>query len=213
MRRTILLLLSAGLLIGFAPRGRADGLVADWELNEPAGSTSFADASGGGNTGTLHGTDSLTTIAGPYGPSGPTALYFNGIAGNLGNTATVGGSNTGNPVNNPNPTYISVPYNADLSSLPDATISAWIYLPAGWSNSSQGSEIVSYYPPGAEGATAGQVYQLGDAFQAAARKMTFATGSSAGTLIDQHYASPAPGHATPVLGSLSRPPSTAPTAA
>ena len=67
MRRTTVLLLSAGFLVGLATEVRADGLIANWKLNEPAGSTSFADSSGNGNTGTLYGTDTLTTIAGPYG--------------------------------------------------------------------------------------------------------------------------------------------------
>ena len=211
MHRTILLLLSAALLAGLASQVRADGLIANWKLDEPAGSTSFADSSGNGNTGTLHGADSLTTIQGPYGPSGPTALDFNGVAGNLSNTATVGGSNTGAPVVNPNPTYIGVPYNPTLSGqeinggswlgLTGLTISAWIYLPTGWSNSSQGSEIMSYYPPGTEGSTPGQVYQLGDAYQAAARRMAFVTGSQGGSIIDEHYASPARATPLPVFGS------------
>ena len=146
----------------------------------------------------LYGTDTLTTIAGPYGASGPTALYFNGVAGNLGNN---GVADSGSDINNPTPSYIGVPYNAALSNqivggqptsgLWNLTISAWIYLPSGWNGGSEGSEIVSYYPPGTEGSTAGQVYQLGTGFQGgnSNRRMYFVDGLQGGTADDNSFSS------------------------
>jgi hypothetical protein len=84
----------------------ADGLLANWTFDEPGGSTSFADASGNGHTGTLVGADSLTSVSAPIG----TGLYFNGLSG------------TGN--------YVSVPYDAAFSGMMNLTVSAWVYLPA-----------------------------------------------------------------------------------
>ena len=81
------------VLAGASGIARADGLVANWPFNGPSGSTSFADASGNGNTGTLVGTDTVTSVPAPIG----TGLYFNGLSG------------TGN--------YISVPYNAAMSGV------------------------------------------------------------------------------------------------
>ena len=188
------------LLVGLGHPAQADDLLANWKLNEPAGSTTFADASGNGNTGTLMGTDTLTTIPGPFGAAGPTALYFNGVLGNVENTAT---STSGAAVNNPTPTYIKVPYNAALSGSTvngvltgynALTLSAWIYLPANWtyngSGASPGSEMVCYSAAYQAGYP-GQVYQLGDGYQAGnLRKMAF-MGNGAGptpmAAIDQSY--------------------------
>ena len=161
-----------------------------------AGSTSFADSSGNGNTGTLMGTDTLTTMTGPYGAGGPTALYFNGVRGNVENTAL---DNSGVAVNNPNPTYINVPYNPSLSVAGYAngnaigynalTLDAWIYLPSNWvyngSSASPGSEMISYSAPYAP-YYPGEVYQLGDGYQSGnIRKMAFQSGGFAA--IDQSY--------------------------
>ena len=193
----ILLVLCVAFLVGLAPQVRADGLIANWLLNQSAGSTSFADSGPNNLTATLYGTDSLTTIAGPFGASGPTALYFNGVAGNLGNN---GVADSGSNTNNANPSYIGVPYNVNLSEqyrngswqgLQDLTISAWVYLPSGWNGGSEGSEIVSYYPPGTEGSTAGQVYQLGTGFQGSNsnRRMYFVDGLQGGTADDVGFSS------------------------
>ena len=88
------------VLAGASGIARADGLVANWPFNGPSGSTSFADASGNGNTGTLWDRH-MTSVPAPIG----TGLYFNGLSG------------TGN--------YISVPYNAAMSgvNVNDLTIS------------------------------------------------------------------------------------------
>jgi hypothetical protein len=164
--------LAIAVLIGLAPQAQATALLANWKMNEAGGTAgmTIADSSGNGNTGTLHGTDTLTTIAGPFGASGPTGLYFNGVLGNLINTAT--------GVNNPTPTYFSVPYNAALSvdhyvgSTPigfnGLTLSAWIYLPSSWIASgtgvSPGSEVISL--GGSAPAPNTNVYQIGDGYQA-----------------------------------------------
>ena len=118
------------------------------------------------------------------------------MAGDLGNSGT---ADSGTAINNPTPSYIGVPYNAALSNqilggvrvlgLWNLTISVWIYLPSNFSGSTPGSEIVSYYPPGPQGSTAGQVYQLGDAYQSgnSNRKMYFADGLMAGTAYDTYF--------------------------
>ena len=207
MHRTMLLLLSAAFLVGLAPQVRADGLIANWPLSEPAGSqltagTTFADSGPNGLTATLYGTDTLTTIAGPFGASGPQGLYFSGAAaGNLGNN---GVANNGQTINNPNPTYLGVPYNAALSNqivngLPTSglwnlTISARIDLPTAWGSSSPCSEIVSYYnaseSEGNNGYPDGtQMYQLGDGFSGTSHRMYFEDGLQGGTAFDRYYES------------------------
>ena len=197
------LVLSAAVLIAPAPRAQADGLLANWMLNENGGSAgpTFADSSGNGNTATLMGTDTLTTMQGPFGASGPTALYFNGVSGNVENTAT---NNSGGAVSNINPTYLNVPYNPALSishysgSTPVGynalTLSAWIFLPSNWTYSgtsaSPGSEMISYSAAYQSGYP-GEVYQFGDGYQAGnLRKMAFmgnAGGPSPYAAVDQSY--------------------------
>ena len=125
------------------------------------------------------------------------------MAGNLGNN---GVADSGSNTNNPNPSYIGVPYNSTLSevykngswqALSNLTLSAWIYLPSGWNGNSEGSEIFSYYPAGTEGSTPGQVYQLGTGFQSLSsnRRLYFADGLQGGTAYDLSFSSTP--HATP----------------
>ena len=193
MNRSLVVLSLAVFLSGFSPQAKADGLLANWKLNEPAGSTSFADSSGHGNTGSLVGTDSLTTIAGPFGTSGPTALYFHGATGNT----TVNGAD-----------YINVPYNSALSGMGDLTLSAWIYLPAGTTNSSPPSEIFSYMQSGSTGTNA---YMLGTGYTVKDR-MYFNVGYTAAGANDMYYWTggtisgvTVPTQAAPARGSWSLP--------
>ena len=183
MHRGILLLSLAVILVGLVPQVRADGLMANWLLNQPANSTSFPDSGPNNLTAALTGNSVSTAIQGPFGASGPTALSFPVNSGNLSASS---------------PTYISVPYNQNLSEvykngnwggLQNLTISAWVFLPSGWGSSSPCSEIVSYYPPGTEGSTAGQVYQLGDGFSGTSHRMYFVDGLQGGTAFDRYYES------------------------
>ena len=61
----------------------AGSLVADWPLTGSGGSagTTFADASGNGNTATLYGTDTLTSTTAMGYPAAPVGggIYFNGL--------------------------------------------------------------------------------------------------------------------------------------
>ena len=116
------------VLIGASGVSWADGLLANWALSEASGSTSFADSSGNGNTGTLVGSDSVVSMTGGAYPVSPvgTGVYFNGLSG------------AGN--------YISVPYNSAMSGMMDLTISAWIYIPSpGLTTSSPKEEIFSMW--------------------------------------------------------------------
>jgi hypothetical protein len=93
--------------------GRADGLIANWTLNAPTGTTSIPDASGNGHTATLLGTDTLTSMSDMGYPSAPVGggLNFSGLAG------------TGN--------CLSVPYSASFGGMTTLTLSAWVYYPTG----------------------------------------------------------------------------------
>ena len=95
-----------------AGQARADGLLANWTLNAPTGTTSFPDNSGNGHTATLQGSDTLTSMSGMGYPNSPVGggLYFNGLSG------------TGN--------CLSVPYSASLGGMTCLTLSAWVYYPA-----------------------------------------------------------------------------------
>ena len=132
------------LWVGASDVARADDLLANWMFNQLSGSTSFADSSGNGNTGTLVGSDSVVSMNGTTYPASPvgTGLYFNGL------------SSTGN--------YVSVPYNSALSGMGDLTLSAWIYLPAALTSSSPKEEIFNLWNQngGAE------CYQFGFGFAA-----------------------------------------------
>ena len=91
-------------------------LVADWPLTGSGGSagTTFADASGNGNTATLYGTDTLTSTTALGYPAAPVGggIYFNGLSG------------AGN--------YLGVPYNAAFSGMDNITLTAWVYFPSGF---------------------------------------------------------------------------------
>ncbi len=115
------------VLIGAANAARADGLLANWALGEASGSTSFADSSGNGNSGTLVGTDSVVSMNGGSYPASPvgTGVYFNGVSG----------------TNN----YISVPYKSALSGMLNMSMSAWIYLPTELTSTSPKQEIFSLW--------------------------------------------------------------------
>ena len=76
MHRGIVFLSLAALLAGFAPQAWSDGLVANWKFSETAGSSSFADSGPNGLTATLYGTDTLTTIQGPFGASRAHGVVF-----------------------------------------------------------------------------------------------------------------------------------------
>ena len=60
-------------------------LLADWAFDGNGGGagTTFTDASGNGNTGTLNGTDTVTDMAAKGYPAAPVGggLYFNGATG------------------------------------------------------------------------------------------------------------------------------------
>jgi hypothetical protein len=108
-----------------------NSLLANWAFSGSGGTagTTFADLSGNGNTGTLYGTDTVTSMAAKGYPAAPVGggLYFNGATG------------TGN--------YIGVPNNAQFSDTNDLTVSAWVYFPSGFTASSitQKSEIFSLW--------------------------------------------------------------------
>ena len=59
MHRGILLVLLVAFLVGLAPQVRADGLIANWLLNQSAGSTSFPDSGPNNLTASCTGTDRL----------------------------------------------------------------------------------------------------------------------------------------------------------
>ena len=127
-RNSFVLLVVLGaltVLIGALGIARADDLLANWMFNEPTGSTSFADSSGNGNSGTLVGSDSVVSMNGGAYPASPvgTGVYFNGLSG------------TGN--------YVSVPYNSATSGMMDLTLSAWVYIPTPGLTSSSLKEEVS----------------------------------------------------------------------
>ena len=63
--------------------GRADGLIANWTLNQPTGTTSIPDNSGNGHTATLLGSDTLTSMSDKGYPNSPVGggLYFSGLGG------------------------------------------------------------------------------------------------------------------------------------
>jgi hypothetical protein len=109
----------------------AGSLLANWAFsgNGGAAGTTFPDLSGNGNTGTLYGTDTLTSMAAKGYPAAPVGggLYFNGATG------------TGN--------YVGVPYNSQFSGMSDLTVSAWVYFPSGFTTSSitQKSDIFSLW--------------------------------------------------------------------
>ncbi len=191
------LVLSAAVLIGLAPQAQADGLLANWLLNQPASSTSFPDSSGNGNTGTLVlGTgDTVSTMTGPFGASGPTALNMNTAEATNGNLSSS------------SPTYINVPYNAELSvshysgSTPvgynAVTLSAWIFLPSNWVASgtgvSPGSEVISLSN---NSESTGQIYQMGDGAQSVNnRKFDIEAGPFTAT--DTNFLTVPGGGATP----------------
>jgi hypothetical protein len=106
-------------------------LLADWGFDGNGGGagTTFADSSGNGNTGTLEGTDTVTSMAAKGYLAAPVGggLYFNGATG------------TGN--------YIGVPYNSQFGGMNDLTVSAWVYFPSGFTASSitQKSDIFSLW--------------------------------------------------------------------
>ena len=106
-------------------------LLADWAFsgNGGAAGTTFGDLSGNGNTGTLYGTDTVTSVAAKGYPAAPVGggLYFNGATG------------TGN--------YVGVPYNSQFGGMNDLTISAWVYFPGNFTASSitQKSDIFSLW--------------------------------------------------------------------
>ncbi len=95
-----------------AGQARADGLLANWTLNAPTGTTSFTDNSGNGHTATLQGTDTLASMSSLGYPNAPVGggLYFNGLNG------------AGN--------CLSVPYSASFGGMYQLTLSAWVYYPA-----------------------------------------------------------------------------------
>ena len=123
----------------------AGSLVADWPLTGSGGSTgtTFADASGNGNTATLYGTDTVKSTTAMGYPAAPVGggIYFNGKSG------------TGN--------YLGVPYNAAFSGMDNLTLTAWVYFPSGFTISNETAtgkdEIFSLWNQG--GGT--QCYQLG----------------------------------------------------
>ena len=93
----LLALAALAVWAGASGIARADDLVANWMLGEPSGSSSFADASGNGNTGTLVGTDSVVSMNGGAYLASPvgTGVYFNGLSGK--------------------DNYVNVPYNPALA--------------------------------------------------------------------------------------------------
>ena len=106
-------LVTLALVAGTCGVGLADGLIANWTLNQPTGATSIPDASGNGHTATLLGSDTLTSMSDMGYPNSPVGggLYFSGLAG------------TGN--------CLSVPYSPSLGGMTCLTLSAWVYYPAG----------------------------------------------------------------------------------
>ncbi len=105
--------LTLAVLAGMPGVARADGLIANWTLNAPTGTTSIPDASGNGHTATLLGSDTLTSMSDKGYPSAPVGggLYFSGLAG------------TGN--------CLSVPYSPSLGGMTCLTLSSWVYYPPG----------------------------------------------------------------------------------
>ena len=103
--------LTLAVLAGMPGVARADGLIANWTLNAPTGTTSIPDASGNGHTATLLGSDTLTSMSDKGYPSAPVGggLYFSGLAG------------TGN--------CLSVPYSPSLGGMTCLTLSSWVYYP------------------------------------------------------------------------------------
>jgi T5SS/PEP-CTERM-associated repeat protein len=92
--------------------GWADGLIANWTLNQPTGTTSIPDNSGNGHTATLLGSDTLTSMSDKGYPSAPVGggLYFSGQSG------------TDN--------CLSVPYSPSLGGMTCLTLSSWVYYPS-----------------------------------------------------------------------------------
>ena len=78
-------LVAAGPATTYRGAVRADSPGTQWTLDEPAGSTSFADGSGNGDTATLQGTDTVVgTVGRPYGAT--RAVKFNGSSSLYGTT-------------------------------------------------------------------------------------------------------------------------------
>ena len=167
MHRSILLLLLVAIAITLAPRAQASTLVANWQFSEAAGATSFTDSTGNGHTGSLVGTDSLGTMTGPFGASGPTALYFHGATGN---TVATGAD------------YISVPYSSVLSGMNAMTVSAWIYMPTGATKSSPASEMISCM---ASATGSANVFDFGDGYTVNDRMYFY--GNAPGGANDMYY--------------------------
>ncbi len=97
---------------GAARTAAADGLIANWTLGDlgspgtagTPGVTTFADATGNGHTGTLVGSDPLSSVSAVIG----TGVQFGG------NMAA---------------DYISVPKTSDLGGMNALTLSAWVNIP------------------------------------------------------------------------------------
>jgi hypothetical protein len=157
------------VLAGASNVARADGLVANWMLGEPSGSTSFADASGNGNTGTLVGTDSVVSMTGGAYPASPvgTGIYFNGLSGE--------------------DNYINVPYNPALSPTADLTLSAWVYIPNALTGAAPKESIFGIWNPSnnnSQNAPGGnECYQFGLSLNASLLEFRDAGGAAG----DQYF--------------------------
>ena len=174
-RNSFVLLVVLGaltVLIGTSGIARADDLLANWMFNEPTGSTSFADSSGNGNSGTLAGPDSVVSMNGGAYPASPvgTGVYFNGLSG------------TGN--------YVSVPYSSAMSGMMDLTLSAWVYIPTpGLTSSSPKEEVFGLFNQNG----GNQCYQFGTGFLDS--WLAFQDGGTGGPGFDTQFVSnQTPGH-------------------
>jgi hypothetical protein len=162
----------------------AGSLVADWPLTGSGGGagTTFADASGNGNTATLYGSDTVTSTTALGYPAAPVGggIYFNGLSG------------AGN--------YLGVPYNAAFSGMDNLTLTAWVYFPSGFTISNETAagkrEIFSLWNQ--SGGT--QCYQLGFGFENSG-SISWLAFQAPGQGYDTHYwntgGTPPGPHATP----------------
>ena len=134
--------------VGWSGTAAADGLIANWTLNDlgspgtagTPGVTTFADATGNGHTGTLVGSDPLSSVSAVIG----TGAQFGGNAA---------------------ADYISVPKTSDLGGMNTLTLSAWVNIP-----SAQNGFHMVFDMYDNDGENGNQVYELGTQHSASAQR-------------------------------------------
>ena len=104
----VLISLAAAVFVGASCVAHADGLLANWTMNDPVGSSTVADESGNGHTGTL--------------PTAAGATATLGVPGIIGTAVSLPGNATGSGAGY----YISVPASSVWGGQTNMTYSAWV---------------------------------------------------------------------------------------